>query len=67
MSVTARASLVRAGPGLSAWTVLPERDRALLLWLVQGDVVTAELAALQAHGHRPIAQRGLRGSSNTAS
>ncbi len=59
MSATVRAPLVRAGPGVSAWTALPERDRALLLWLVQGDVVTAELAALLAYGHRRIAQRRL--------
>ena len=60
MSATVRAPLVRAGPGVSAWTALPERDRALLLWLVQGDVVTAELAALLSYGHRRIAQRRLR-------
>lgn len=60
MSAPARAPLVRAGPGVSAWTALPERDRALLLWLVQGDVVTAELAALLSYGHRRIAQRRLR-------
>jgi hypothetical protein len=60
LSATARAPLVRAGPGVSAWTALPERDRALLLWLVQGDVVTAELAALLSYGHRRIAQRRLR-------
>ncbi len=59
MSATARAPLVRAGPGVAVWTALPERDRALLLWLVQGDVVTAELAALLAYGHRRIAQRRL--------
>lgn len=59
MRATARAPLIRAGPGVSAWTALPERDRALLLWLVQGDVVTAELAALLSYGHRRIAQRRL--------
>ena len=59
MNATVRAPLVRSGPGVSAWTALPERDRALLLWLVQGDVVTAELAALLAYGHRRIAQRRL--------
>lgn len=59
MSATAKVPLVRAGPGVSAWTALPERDRAPLLWLVQGDVVTAELAALFAYGHRRIAQRRL--------
>jgi hypothetical protein len=60
MSATARAPLVRAGPGVSAWTALPERDRALLLWRVQGAVVKAELAALLSYGHRRIAQRRLR-------
>jgi len=59
MSTAMRAPLVRAGPGVAAWTALPERDRALLLWLVQGDVVTAELAALLAYGHLRIAQRRL--------
>ena len=38
---------------------MPERDRALLLWLVHGDVVTAELAGLLAYGHRRVAQRRL--------
>jgi hypothetical protein len=47
------------GPGIAAWAALPERDRGLLLWLVHGDVVTAELAALLAYGHRRIAQRRL--------
>jgi hypothetical protein len=59
MTAVARAPLVRAGPGVAAWTALPERDRALLLWLVQGDVVTAELAALLCYGHLRIAQRRL--------
>lgn len=49
----------RPGPGIAAWAALPERDRALLLWLVHGDVVTAELAALLCYGHRRIAQRRL--------
>jgi hypothetical protein len=46
-------------PGIAAWTALPERDRSLLLWLVHGDVVTAELAALLVSVHRRIAQRRL--------
>ena len=49
----------RPGPGIAAWAALPERDRGLLLWLVHGDVVTAELAGLLAYGHRRIAQRRL--------
>ncbi len=55
----ARRPLIRAGPGISAWTALPERDRALLLWLLQADVVTAELATLLAYGSLRIAQRRL--------
>lgn len=50
---------MRAAPGIAAWTALPERDRSLLLWLVHGDVVTAELASLLVYGHRRIAQRRL--------
>jgi hypothetical protein len=58
--VTAARRLVRRpGPGIAAWAALPERDRALLIWLVHGDVVTAELAGLLAYGHRRIAQRRL--------
>ena len=55
----ARRPGFRAGPGIAAWAALPERDRGLLLWLVHGDVVTAELAALLAYGHRRVAQRRL--------
>jgi hypothetical protein len=55
----ARRPGFRAGPGIAAWAALPERDRGLLLWLVHGDVVTAELAGLLAYGHRRIAQRRL--------
>ncbi len=49
----------RPGPGIAAWAALPDRDRALLLWLLHGDVVTAELAGLLAYGHRRVAQRRL--------
>ncbi len=59
MRAVARRPLVRSGPGVSAWTALPERDRQLLLWLISGDVVTAELAALLAYGHLRVAQRRL--------
>ena len=55
----ARRLVQRPGPGIAAWAALPERDRALLLWLVHGDVVTAELAGLLAYGHRRVAQRRL--------
>ncbi len=53
------ASARRPGPGIAAWAALPERDRSLLLWLVHGDVITAELAGLLAYGHRRVAQRRL--------
>jgi hypothetical protein len=56
---TTRVIPLRTAPGLAGWTALPERDRAVLLWLVGGDVITAELAALLAYGHRRIAQRRL--------
>ena len=55
----ARRQGFRSGPGIAAWAALPERDRALLLWLLHGDVVTAELAGLLAYGHRRVAQRRL--------
>ena len=54
-----RRLVTRPGPGIAAWSALPERDRGLLLWLVHGDVVTAELAGLLAYGHRRVAQRRL--------
>jgi len=59
VTAPARAVALRGAPGLAGWTALPERDRAVLLWLVVGDVITAELAALLAYGHRRIAQRRL--------
>ena len=59
MSATARTPLVRAGPGVSAWTALPERDRALPTWLVEGDVVTdsrvSALAIRQGVSHPTVA------------
>jgi hypothetical protein len=56
---TTRVIPLRSAPGLAGWMALPERDRAVLLWLVGGEVITAELAALLAYGHRRIAQRRL--------
>jgi hypothetical protein len=38
---------------------LPQRDRNLLVWLLAGDVVTADLAALLVYGHLRTAQRRL--------
>ena len=47
---------LRAG---AVWTALPQRDQSLLLWLLQGDIVTAELAALLVHRQLRTAQRRL--------
>lgn len=46
-------------PGMRAWTALPQRDQALLRWLVPGSVVTAELAALLVYGGLRTARRRL--------
>ncbi len=43
----------------AVWTALPARDQHLLLWLLAGDVVTAQLAALLAYGPLRVAQRRL--------
>jgi hypothetical protein len=48
-----------SAPGAAAWGGLPERDRALLRWLVVGDVVTSELAALLVYGSLRTARRRL--------
>ena len=37
----------RAG---AIWTALPARDQHLLLWLLSGDIVTAQLATLLVYG-----------------
>ena len=47
---------LRAG---AVWTALPLRDRHLLLWLLAGDIVTAELASLLVYGQLRTAQRRL--------
>ena len=47
---------IRAG---AVWTALPQRDQHLLLWLLQGDIVTAELASLLVYGQLRTAQRRL--------
>ena len=44
----------------AAWTALPFRDRQLLLWLVNGRVMTSELAMLLIGRDRRTAQRRLR-------
>ena len=41
------------------WTALPARDQHLLLWLLAGDVVTAQLASLLVYGALRVAQRRL--------
>ncbi len=46
----------RAG---AIWTALPARDQHLLLWLLGGDIVTAQLAALLVYGQLRSAQRRL--------
>lgn len=48
---------LRAG---AIWDVLPLRDRALLQWLLAGDIVTAQLASLLVYGQLRTAQRRLR-------
>ncbi len=47
---------LRAG---AVWTALPQRDQSLLMWLLQGDIVTAELASLLVYGQLRTAQRRL--------
>lgn len=54
---TLRSTL--SAPGPAAWGGLPERDRALLRWLLVGDVVTSELAALLVYGGLRTARRRL--------
>lgn len=46
-------------PGIHAWAALPERDQALLRWLLSGSVVTSPLAALLAYGSVRTARRRL--------
>ncbi|HEV8699198.1 MAG TPA: replication-relaxation family protein [Candidatus Limnocylindrales bacterium] len=48
-----------SAPGAAAWGGLPERDRSLLRWLVVGEVVTSELAALLVYGSLRTARRRL--------
>ncbi len=50
---------IPSAPGLTAWSGLPERDRALLRWLLVGDVVTSEVAAVLAYGSLRSARRRL--------
>jgi len=54
---TLRSTL--SAPGAAAWGGLPERDRALLRWLLVGDVVTSELAALLVYGSLRTGRRRL--------
>ena len=60
------ASLCPSAPDLAAWGGLPERDRALLRWLLVGDVVTSEHAALLAYGSLRTARRRLVALSSSA-
>jgi hypothetical protein len=41
------------------WSALPARDQHLLLWLLAGDIVTAQLASLLVYGPLRTAQRRL--------
>lgn len=47
---------LRAG---AVWTALPLRDQSLLLWLLEGDIVTADLASVLVYGQLRTAQRRL--------
>ena len=49
----------RSAPGVAAWGGLPERDRSLLRWLLVGDLVTSELAAVLVYGSLRTARRRL--------
>jgi len=57
----ARADSLRYSgpPGIRAWAALPQRDQALLRWLLSGSVVTSPLAALLAYGSVRTARRRL--------
>lgn len=48
---------LRAG---AVWTGLPLRERHLLVWLLTGDILTADLASLLVYGQLRTAQRRLR-------
>src|SRR6266545_1644064 len=48
---------IRAG---AVWTGLPLREQHLLLWLLTGDIVSAELASLLVYRQLRTAQRRLR-------
>ena len=50
---------IPSAPGLASWGGLPERDRALLRWLLVGEAVTSELAAILAYGSLRTARRRL--------
>lgn len=52
-----KADSLRSTPAGAIWPGLPARDRHLLLWLLTGAIVTAQLAALLAHGQLRTAQR----------
>jgi hypothetical protein len=41
-----KADSLRSTPAGAIWPGLPAPDRHLLLWLLTGDIVTAQLAAL---------------------
>ena len=57
---TRKAHSLRSLRAGAIWDVLPLRDRALLQWLIAGDIVTAQLASLLVYGQLRTAQRRLQ-------
>ena len=57
---TRKAHSLRSLRAGAIWDVLPLRDRALLQWLLAGDIVTAQLASLLVYGQLRTAQRRLQ-------
>lgn len=55
----ANADSLRSTSAGAIWTALPARDQHLLLWLLAGETVTAELATLLVYGQLRTAQRRL--------
>jgi len=58
-STAPEADSLRSTPVGAIWPAHPARDRHLLLWLLGGGIVTAQLAAVPVHGQLRTAQRRL--------
>jgi hypothetical protein len=58
-SATPKPDSLRSLRAGAIWTALPPRDQHLLLWLLAGDIVTAQLASLLVYGQLRTAQRRL--------